>query len=435
MAGNNSIQFVRGPSSARSNHTETSLVGQPIFETDTNKLYVGDGETPVNELTAVKASTADNVESTINNKSINDIFEDDGVTAKEATHATGADTASNVTGQINGEAIASIFEDDGVTIKQATKATQDGNGNDIVSTYATKAVASQSVDGLMSASDKAKLDSIPTNWWDAVEQGFITPSIGETRTIKVKGTTCKIQCIGLNHDDLVSGGKARTTWQLVDCYTSDQINSSLFPTNQGGWKNCILRGKLNNNSSSVLNTIKDENDNDLSGRIKQVIKRTANGGGSNYTAIITTEDHLFLPSATEVYGATSTGMGGARNARAGEGNQYEFYANALIPEPVDGSGQFTPLKENSSKGTFYSSDLVNANYWINKLGNKMNSLEGNYYNYNATKTSVGGSSIINWWLRSPYYNNTTDFCQVLNTGILHSSHVKNTEGVSFCFCI
>ena len=129
MAGNNSIQFVRGSSSARSNHTEVSLIGQPIFETDTNKLYVGDGETPVNELTAVKASTADNVESTINNKSINDIFEDDGVTAKEATHATEADTAThateadtatNVTGQINGEAIASIFEDDGMTIKQAT---------------------------------------------------------------------------------------------------------------------------------------------------------------------------------------------------------------------------------------------------------------------------------------------------------------------------
>lgn len=59
MAGNNSIQFVRGTSSQRASHTETSLVGQPIYETDTNKLYVGDGKTGVNDLTAVKASAAE----------------------------------------------------------------------------------------------------------------------------------------------------------------------------------------------------------------------------------------------------------------------------------------------------------------------------------------------------------------------------------------
>lgn len=397
MAGNNSIQFVRGPSSARSNHTEVSLVGQPIFETDTNKLYVGDGETPVNELTAVKASTADNVESTINNKSIND-----------------------------------IFEDDGVTIKQATKATQDSNGNDIVSTYATKAVASQSVDGLMSASDKAKLDSIPTNWWDAVEQGFITPSIGETRTIKIDGTAYKIQCIGLNHDDLVSGGKARTTWQLVDGYTSARMGIvGLLETNQGGWKGCFLRSNLNN---TVLDTITDENDNDLSSRIKQVIKRTANGGGSNYTAITTSEDYLFLPSVTEVYG-TYYSTTDLRDARAGEGNQYEFYANALIPEPVNGSGQFTPLKEHSSKGTFYTSNTANADKWIDKFGHQMNSLQNNYYNYNVIKSGVESTAITSWWLRSPYYNNTTDFCVVNNFGRISSSSVINLQSVSFCFCI
>lgn len=46
---------------------------------------------------------------------------------------------------------------------EALKATQDGSGNVITSTYATKAVATTSAKGLMSAADKTKLDSILLN--------------------------------------------------------------------------------------------------------------------------------------------------------------------------------------------------------------------------------------------------------------------------------
>ena len=114
MAGNNSIQFVRGTSSQRASHTETSLAGQPIYETDTNKLYVGDGETSVNDLTAVKASAADR-----------------------------AGIADNVKSQINGKNITDIFESNGTTVKWATKATQDALGHTITSRYATKAEATR----------------------------------------------------------------------------------------------------------------------------------------------------------------------------------------------------------------------------------------------------------------------------------------------------
>ena len=53
MAGNNSIQILRGTSAQRATHTETSLAGQPIFETDTNKLYIGDGATSINNLESI----------------------------------------------------------------------------------------------------------------------------------------------------------------------------------------------------------------------------------------------------------------------------------------------------------------------------------------------------------------------------------------------
>ena len=57
MAGNNAIQFLRGTASQRASHSEVSLIGQPIYETDTNRLYIGDGRTAINQLQSIGGST------------------------------------------------------------------------------------------------------------------------------------------------------------------------------------------------------------------------------------------------------------------------------------------------------------------------------------------------------------------------------------------
>lgn len=375
MAGNNSIQFLRGTSTARASHSETSLVGQPIYEIDTNRLYVGNGTTAINNLEAIKASAAD----------------------------------------------------------EATKATQDSNGNDIVDTYATKAIATQSINGLMSSADKVKLDSIPTNYWDAVEQGWITPLIGETKTIKIDDYECKIRCIGLNHDDLVSGGKARTTWQVINLFSFDfsasrwQMNST--NTNAGGWKECELRNKLN---TDIFPTITDEEGNNLSNRIKQVIKRTANGGSQNGTEIVATNDYLFLPSVVELFGTTYTNFDTSNlYAHPGEGTQYELYSEAPIPEPLTGTGQFIPLKENSNKGTFYTSDNSTAKDWTNNSGDTITTIANYKYNYRIYYLDYPYS----YWLRSPWLKGTNAFCICRENGIF-SAIVANDVNVVFpCFCI
>lgn len=41
MAGNNSIQFLRGNSTARKASSQSLEAGQPFYETDTNLLYIG----------------------------------------------------------------------------------------------------------------------------------------------------------------------------------------------------------------------------------------------------------------------------------------------------------------------------------------------------------------------------------------------------------
>lgn len=50
------IQLKRGKSSARSNYSDELESGQPFFETDTKKLYIGDGTTPLKDLKAITDS-------------------------------------------------------------------------------------------------------------------------------------------------------------------------------------------------------------------------------------------------------------------------------------------------------------------------------------------------------------------------------------------
>ena len=77
MAGNNAIQFLRGTSSQRISSNEKLLPGQPFYETDTNKLYLG-GQYD-NKETALQNANPLN-----NNLNIQNFWEN--VTGNSATH-------------------------------------------------------------------------------------------------------------------------------------------------------------------------------------------------------------------------------------------------------------------------------------------------------------------------------------------------------------
>ena len=57
MAGNNSIQILRGNTNAS---TEIALDGQPVYNPSSGYLYIGDNSTQIKNLEAVKASYANN---------------------------------------------------------------------------------------------------------------------------------------------------------------------------------------------------------------------------------------------------------------------------------------------------------------------------------------------------------------------------------------
>lgn len=189
--------------------------------------------------------------------------------------------------------------------------------------------------------------------------------------------------IGFNHDTLSSStaygeatatGKAGMTWQMVDClatrYPMNDTN-----TNAGGWNGSKMR-------TSTLPTIKALLPRDLQAVIKLVDKKAANGGSSNYSAIVTYSGDLFLLSEIEIVGSVTFAQDGAN-----EGTQYEYWA-------VHNQG----------------SDRIK------------------YYDNAGTPTVTG------WWERSSRNTNTTSFCSVRSSGATGSDSASASRGVSFAYC-
>ena len=111
----------------------------------------------------------------------------------------------------------------------------------------------------------------------------------------------------------------------------------------------------------------------LQSAIKTVSKKSGTGGGSS-SGTQTTSDKLFLLSEIEIFGKTTYSV-------AGEGNQYEYYAAG-----------------------------------------------------NSTSKKVNGSAN-NWWERSPYSGNTSNFCNVGSDGNAYRNNANDSRGVSFGFCV
>ena len=81
-----SIQFRRGDESKRLASTEVLLAGQPFFEKDTKKLYIGDGTTQLKSLSKIEANDSDAAHLSANNT-----FTGDNVFSKQLTVGANAD--------------------------------------------------------------------------------------------------------------------------------------------------------------------------------------------------------------------------------------------------------------------------------------------------------------------------------------------------------
>ena len=151
-------------------------------------------------------------------------------------------------------------------------------------------------------------------------------NIGDTTDITLtNGKVMTVFISGINHDILSSDNTstAGLTLEMRDMwYEGTRYNYG--DNNGGGYQSSLLRTR----AQSVLAYMPQ----DWKNIIQMVDKKSANGGGTNYTEIITTSESLFTLSLVELTGLT--------NASGGEleGVQYEFWksdnASQHIKQPM-----------------------------------------------------------------------------------------------------
>ena len=255
-----------------------------------------------------------------------------------------------------------------------------------------------------------------SNYWAVGDEKTFTLSTGEAVTVQI---------LGFNHDDLADGsGKAGITFGMKNLLTTGYPTNS-SNTNVGGWDSSYAR-------TSIMPTFLGQLPSDLQNVIKEVNKKTSQGNRSSL--IITSVDKLFLLSHIELMGTNKykTDADAVLSAQ-GEGVQYDYYKNAIIPTPVLGSNKFTALSGNT--GTFYTPNTSNASSYINSFGETKTTAANFYYNYNNAKSSGNRATAGAWGLRSPYLDSSEYFAYVNADGNVSSMKASNPNCRWFGFCV
>ena len=215
--------------------------------------------------------------------------------------------------------------------------------------------------------------------------------VGDILEVEYNGEAKRVRVLGFKHDDLVDqtvyGGshtKASISFEFVDCLGTHNMNGTDVDTstNTNGWAATEMRtflegtngiGKLSNN-----------------GYIKQVKKKYIKIY-NDANSVATSNDYLWLLSASEVLKDGYNGGDTRGYAITKEGEQYLYY------------------KDNTTEAY-------------------------NVASMNRVKYNNGSET--HWWLRSPSYYNNTYSCRIGNNGLGDIySYSYLTYGVAPGFCI
>ena len=247
--------------------------------------------------------------------------------------------------------------------------------------------------------------------------------VGDEKEVTLTtGEKITMVILGFNHDNLTGGGKAGVTLGMKNCLSTNYVMNPTS-TNAGGWSESTMR-------TSTMQTLYGLLPDEVKAVIKPVDKVTAryDRGG----ALDTTSDKLFLFSQREVMGNNMYSKT-SQMSFPNEGEQYEYFKNAPIPNPKTGTGAFSVLE---GTGCFYTSDTAVANKYDNRFGQEKTTSSNVYYNFNNAKAQGDSATTsCGWWLRSPCYGSSGGFCCVTNDGNSGYNIAGNSFGVAFGFCV
>lgn len=200
----------------------------------------------------------------------------------------------------------------------------------------------------------------------AGEYGF---QVGDEKNITLStNEALTLAIMDFDHDDLADGtGKAGITFGLKNLMAETRGMNSVS-NNRGGFTGSAmytwLQGDLLNSLPADLQTV-----------LKSVNKKTSAGYQSS--TINTDPMKIFLFAEIEIFGAVTESV-------AGEGSQYNYFANAA----------------------------------------------------NRTKyLSNGSGSASKWWGRSPCKGSRTSFCIINSYGGVNSASAGQIHGICFAFCV
>jgi hypothetical protein len=272
----------------------------------------------------------------------------------------------DVTVNENGDVKAELGYD-GLGVVTVDVASSGGGGEFFDRTFANNTPEQISkVSALIAYNNMTSAEVTETFGWNIGDTTKITLSTDEVVEMRI---------IGFNHDTRTDGGKAGLTLETTYCLAT-QYAMNETKTNNGGYPASKMR-------NTTLPTIKLLLPQEWQDVIKFVDKKSANGGSSNYSAIVTTSEGLFLLSEYELYGRTSQSKNG-----------YE-------------------------EGTVYQ-------YWQGKTDAERIKDYGPKYDFGPTYR----------WLRSSSNQSTGQFCTVYKTGgTPNNLNAHDTAGVSFAFCV
>ncbi len=218
-----------------------------------------------------------------------------------------------------------------------------------------------------------------------------TIKLGDIFEVEYNGEVKRVRVLGFKHDDLVDktvyGGiheKASISFEFYDCLGMHRVNGTdeSTSTNVNGWAATEIRiflegtegrEKLSNNS--YLKQVK-----------KKYIKIY-----NDASSVVTSNDYLWLLSASEVFRDGYNGGDTRGYAITKEGEQYLYY------------------KDNTTET--YSSTSIN-------------------------RVKYNNGSISNWWLRSPGYSGNGYFCDISNGGYGGGNRYSyGSGGMAPGFCI
>ena len=215
---------------------------------------------------------------------------------------------------------------------------------------------------------------------NAVDLGTATTlyanQIGAEKTITlVNGETHRVRlsnCTSSMYDYADKTGSTGFVVEFCNCL-ANAYRTNATNSNQGGWD----ASEMNTKTMGIIYNL-------LPGDVREVISRVkvkaANGGGTNYSAVVSSNDYLFLPAEREV------------------SSSYQY----SMQDEWDALSQWQYYEQHTA--------------WASRI-----------------KQRNGGNSI--WLLRSTQKSSTSNYCCITNNGSLHMTYANTSTGVSPCFCI